>query len=156
MKLEEFKNYELTEENVLLLYSRCLATEESDQKLTMQVFHPQLTGQSSPEVTFDAEKLGINAIKTYQMLGQLKAVHDKQPFMASKQGFTNYKGAKWTTKSSTLSALYALGIATSLITPFVKYNNMNFSITDIRAIEPRYSRDDPNYAKAPMISENLD
>lgn len=152
MKLEEFKNYELTEENVLLLYSRCLATEQSKSKLTVKVYYPHLCGQDSPEVTFDEKKLALNAAITYHMLGQLKAVHDKQPFMASKQGLTNYKGEKWTTKSSTLFALYALGIAMSLITPFVKHNNMNFSVTDIRAIEPRYQRDDPNYAQQPSKS----
>lgn len=150
MKLHEFKNHELTEENVFLAYKRCKATEKTKQTLPIKVFHPHLCGQDSPEILFDAEKVATNLVSIYHMLGQLKAVHDGQSFMASKQGFTNYKGQKWTTKNSALSALYALGIASTSITPFLKNPGMNFSVTDIRLLKPTYPLDDPNYSKNPL------
>ena len=150
MQLSEFKNYELSEENVLLLYNRCKANEQTEKIIKVRVYNQELCGQDSPEVNFNGEKLVINADITFHMLGQLEAVHNKQPFMPSKQGFINYKGVKWTSKSSMLFALYALGIATSFLSPFVKYSNMNFSATIISGLEPTYPCDDPNYLTMPL------
>ena len=154
MQNSEFKNFELSEANVLLLYKRCKATEQTTKPLTIKVFHPHLCGQDSPEITFDGSKIIFNMPIIYHMLGQLKAVHDGQSFMASKQGFTNYKGEKWTTKNSAVSALYALGVATTMIKPFINSQDMNFSVTDIRALKPRYPFDDPNYSNGPFPTPN--
>ena len=155
VKIHEFKNFELCEENVRLSYRRCRATENTRKPLPIKIYHPHLCGMDSPEIIFDAEKVVTNLVAIYHMIGQLKAVHDGQSFMASKQGYTNYKGEKWTEKASMLSALYALGVASTVITPFLKDDGMKFSVTDIRVVKPTWPRNDPNYHKNPLPGDKF-
>lgn len=143
----EFKNSELTEENVLLLYQECLKTAATEKSIPIKIYQPELCGKDSPTVEFDVPKIIENIPKIHHLLGQLAAVHQRQIFMSAGEGFWNYKGQRWTENNSTLFALYYLGVASTMITPFIKAKQMALSITKIDAVTPSYPKSDPNYKR---------
>lgn len=117
-EIPELKRLELNKQNVMKILFDCKATENS-KKATPITFYSKSSTRKAPPVLFDSEKMFKYYSTISYLLGQIKGVHEKKPFLTPAEGIFNYKGEKWTDDNRALFALYYLGCATTTFPQFI-------------------------------------
>ncbi len=158
-KIEEqgFRPIELSEENVQVIFHRCLAKEgaSKEDSLPAELF-PITNGYNLingfnviniPDIDFDRFTILQNKKNIDYLFGQLEQTH-KQDFgkkITFRDFLANYLGKFWTTNKTHLSELLYLGVTPGiqLLDPF-NYRNGDTTMLNPK-IKPTLSPKDPNF-----------
>ena len=147
---DQFKPLELTEGNVMTIFNRCLATEDTTDYLKSILYQKEWGhAEDSNPILFDKKKV-VNNLKTIRYLyGQLLTTHKhSNTINTSKESphnsMTNYKGEIWTDKQGIIMQFFHLGVVTNTIYPFNPNGN---SIFQNIGIQPTLSPNDPDFAE---------
>ena len=149
--MSSFTPTNLNEQNINKLFKQCLATTQTQKPLRCVLFQKEKGfPQDSRPIFFDGDIINaaIPAIK--YVLGQLKAVHQKEPSITTTSVKTTYQNIDWTSNKNLVIALLHLATAANLISPIdAKTANMDF----IKEIFPTLSTKDPNFDN--WVNENI-
>ena len=133
----QFKPQELNEANVLAIFNRCLATDEtSKDNVSKSILFSRIRGyKPSDEIVFyfDRNKLIANKANIEYLYGQLKCSHQKLRDISIEASFYNYSGTKWTNNKAHLLELLYLGC--TLEFPFISPFNAKTSSAVFYQIE---------------------
>lgn len=143
-----FKPLVLSEGNVLAMFNRCLATNNT-QEYIKSILETKEHGysQDSPGILFDRQKILENLLNIKYMYGQLLTSHKKSNSISASPThksnvMTNYAGEIWTTDKSTIMRLFHLGVASGTIHPF---SSRSGGSSFKSFIPPTLSPEDPNF-----------
>ncbi|MCD7753355.1 MAG: hypothetical protein LUH41_02255 [Clostridiales bacterium] len=145
LEMQGFEPIDLNEEDVRVIFEKCLADENTTEKKVANLF-PQELGYSKEAdeiVYFDRTKLKKNDKSIHFLYGQVASWHQKNLIttITPKSSSQKYTGEVWTRNNGIIMEFLFLGNAIGLITPFnKKYNNAAFVPT-----HPTLSPNDPNF-----------
>lgn len=126
LKDTDTKSYslDLNESNVLDIFNRCLAKDDTPRENVSSsiLFSRTLGYKPEEEIVFYFDKGKLLADKKYikYLFGQLISVHQRKENMCLEDAWYNYSGKQWTTDRACLLYLLYLGCTqeTLLISPF--------------------------------------
>ncbi len=140
-----FTPLELNEGNVQAIFNRCLAKDDTTEKVSSILYYKELGYEKEDlGISFDKVNLIANKKSIEYLYGQLASVHDNQTIMKVEDFAKSYLGHTWTTDKASLMQLIYLGSSKSekLLTLF----NAKFNGTSLYApIKPTLSPKDPNF-----------
>ena len=141
--MSSFTPTTLNEQNVNMLFKHCLATSQTQKPLRCVLFQKEKGfPQDSRPIFFDGDIIDAAIPAIEFVLGQLKAVHKKDPSITTTSVRTTYQDTDWTNNKNLVIALLHLATAANLISPIdAKTANMDF----LKELFPTLSTDDPNY-----------
>lgn len=135
----------LNEENVNMLFKQCLATAQTQKPLRCILFQKEKGfPQDSRPIFFDGDIIEEATPVIEFVLGQLKAVHQKESSITTTSVKTTYQNIEWTNNKNLIITLLHLATAANLISPIdAKTANMYF----LKELFPTLSTSDQNYVK---------
>lgn len=151
-KIEEqgFRPLELNEENVQVIFNRCLAKDGTpDDQCFGSILFSRIKGYGldmERRVVFDKKKVIDNKQHIQYLYGQLKNIHMQDRNLQINDAFLTYSGKKWTVSRGTLLEFLYLGAINDerpLMIPFDSKNNSTF--LNMQALKPTLSPKDPNF-----------
>jgi len=148
MKNRSFTPIDLNEENVQIIFKRCLAKEgdESEDKRLGQLFREERGfDSSSPYVIFSKRRKGESLKQIRYLFGQLQNVHSGCIRMTPASAVKKYTGENWTTNDDTIAALLLLTYVSGLCFPFYKEDGVASANYVKPLLIPTLSPKDPNF-----------
>ena len=117
----EFTPLELTEGNVQAIFNRCLAKEDTTEKVSSILYYKELGYEKEDlGVSFAQNTLIANRKNIEYLYGQLASAHEGQVILKETDFAKTYAGHLWTEETASIMQLIYLGIskAVKLLTLF--------------------------------------
>ena len=142
--MSKIKPMNLKEKNINRIFKYCLANNRTQNPLRCVLFQKErgFTQESTP-IFFDKDFIQETKPGLEYMLGQLKAVHLKEPFLTVTGAKKTYFDTDWTNNKNLIIAFLHLAIAADLLSLVdAKTGKMTF----LKEIFPTLHSKDPNFA----------